>query len=322
MNIPDFLVSTHKSLSIVENGKLRDIWRPQAGLIFGITWSTNYIYVLSRNGPGKRESIEIFDKSFNWKGSISPQEPDHIRGGHQIYYHPKLDTLFIMNSNQRCVSYIEHPDDVSNMPPNFIKHYKWPGATEATHINSFWHCGDSMYIVEHNGGDPPSNLVSFPEGFFDKPSYPPILGIGLHCHNIFVENYAMYPSLVTLSSMEYGIKEIDISNPDNGYGRLKRFQQIHALGLPRWYPRGLGRGEGCWVVGLSMHLEMAPNYWRQGEEVHARKRQERMNCQVGGAVVLDEDWNVIHEVPINNRGQIHDIRVVSKFDLAHNGVPF
>lgn len=305
-----FLVTTHKSLSIVDNGKLFDVWKPEAGLLFGITWNHSNLFVLCRNG-GRQESIEIFDKSLNHVDRFCPQEEDRIRGGHQIYLHPRSHILYIMDSNNRQISMIDATFDN-------IVHYKWPNATEWTHVNSIYSHMSSLYIIEHNGGDPPSNLVILNSR--DMKEKKRIKGIGLHCHNVYLD--PIEQSLTTLSSMEYGIKEIDIDDTDKGYGRLKRYKRIEALGLPRWYTRGLSRTKECWVVGLSMHVEMAPDYWKMSEKEHERKRKERMNCQVGGAVVLDNDWNIIEEIPINNRGQVHDIRIISEPDLAHNGIPF
>lgn len=305
-----FLVTTHKSLSIVDNGKLFDIWRPKAGLLFGITWNESNLFVLCRNG-GRQESIEIFDKSLNHVDRFCPQGEDRIRGGHQLYLHPGTHVLYIMDSNNRQISMIDATF-------GSIVHYKWPHATEWTHINSICSNMSLLYIIEHNGGDPPSNLVILNSR--DMKERERVKGVGLHCHNIYID--PIEQSFTTLSSMEYGIKEIDIDNTDKGHGRLRRYKRIEALGLPRWYTRGLGKTKEYWVVGLSMHVEMAPNYWKMSEEEHERKRKERMNCQVGGAVILDNDWNIVEEIAINNRGQIHDIRIISEQDLAHNGIPF
>lgn len=286
MHIPTFLMSTSKEFGIVEDGKFKTIYRIPNGVFFGITWDKHHIYVLSRNGQHAAETIEVFDKSFNRMDQISLH--DICSGGHQLFLCPKSHRLHLMNTNKKLISVFEDQ--------KIEKHIPWLDADECTHINSIWSPnGDEFYVMEHNGCNPPSVLVKTDS---DMNVLQRWSGVGFDCHCIHIEDDV----LTTASSKEFAIVRHCLkTNTRIG------FKHIKALGSEKWYTRGLGVGPDYMVLGLSAHQDI---------------RERRLASQDGGAVVLDPELNIMHEIAVGGRGQILDLRLIDDLDMAHNGIPF
>jgi hypothetical protein len=166
-------------------------------------------------------------------------------------------------------------------------------------------------VIEHNGGNPPSNLVlcslDSESNFKFIKRYS---NIGLHCHNIHWNHKRT--RFTTLSSMEFSIKEFN--KIDESLVENKR-KQIKALGNDKWYLRGLGHIPDFWVIGLSMHQEIK-------DSDPQKRRNDRRNLQNGGAVILNDNWDIVHEIQIDGRGQIHDLRIIDGVDECHNQIVF
>jgi hypothetical protein len=312
MKLPSFLVTTHKTITLVENGKITYEYHGRGrGLLFGITWDSDYLYVGSRNPPDMLESILIFSKQgLKYLGELKFLENHQISGIHQIYY--DQNGLHIMNSNKKRITTMspELPDNKG------FGNFNWPEADWATHINSIWQKKRTnlYYIIEHNGGKPPSNLVLTEwqgNKFIFHKRY---RNIGLHCHNIHWNKDNS--KFTTCSSMEFLLREFDhIHNEETGEMefRLSRQKQINALNSDCWYLRGLGKTKDFWVVGLSMHQDIR-------DSDPEKRREKRRTLQNGGVIILDNNWNIVQEVGLNNRGQIHDLRIINELDECHNNI--
>lgn len=302
------LVSTHRTLTLVDtsNDCVTDIITKKDGLLFGITWNKKNVFLLSRNNPFQKETIMVFDNSLKHLHDIKFKQGDEILGGHQILCHN--DMLHIMSSDKRRITSV----DVNNT--NNVIHFNWPNANWATHINSIWNIPDTnyFYIIEHNGGKPPSKLCVI-EWVNDKFEFVNRFkeGIGLHCHNILWEPEKQM--FTTLSSLEFSLKKIRY-NMQKCLLNTETQKNIHALGHTRWYVRGLGYNGQYYAVGLSMHQEIKD----PDPEV---RREERRKLHCGGLVILNNSLNVTKEFNLSGRGQIHDVRIVNEVDYAHHHTP-
>lgn len=287
MRFPTFLLSTSKEFGIVEDGKFRAIFKKPRGMMFGITWDRDHVFLLSRNGgPGIAESIEIFDRDLKHVDRICLK--GQCSGGHQLFYCPYTDRMYLMNTNNKRITVFKGKARE--------KHIPWSGADRCTHINSIWSPnGEDFYVMEHNGCRPPSRLVRCDANFNHKKSW---INVGRDCHCIYADNR----ELITASSKEFGIVRHCLKNNT----RLA-YHPVDALGSQKWYTRGLGVRPDCLLLGLSAHQDI---------------REKRADSKAGGVVMLDCDFNQMGEIAIGGRGQILDLRIIEDLDLAHNGLPF
>jgi len=287
----DFLFTTSKTVSIYKNGKIKDLFLKENNKrIYGLTWDENIIYSLHHEPKTNAEHIHMFcKKSLKHLGILNI--PIKISGGHQIFYYKNL--LYVVNTDKNLVSIVN--------PKNkkLVRNIKWRGNSTKHHINSIWCDGKKLYVCEHNGGRAndnimPSCIQSLDMDFKNLHLYK---NIGKHTHNIYIEDGCF----IVCSSIDSKIVRYDIKTQ-----KAILRKPISALNNNAWYVRGLARTSDKWIVGLS----------------YRKKRQDRPFANRGGIIILDNNFNVLKEIPINNYGQIFEIRAISELDKAHNGIPF
>jgi len=322
VKIPNFFVSTVKHVTFIEDGKVT--WENKdrlRGVIWGITWDENYLYLLNQNTKIRPEilvkfnkrNLEEFEKLYLQRDLCQFNNfPEHeTRGSHQIFYDIK-NGLHIMNTGKNIITtLVDENKDTKEYEGVILKHFQYPDDNKR-HINTMWSSnGIDYYVIEHNGNDPPSALsgLKMQNGQFRHVQR--WKNIGIQCHNIHISKHEDegWLRFVTLSSEERSIKQFAIRDElsNDAEKRLERRKYINALGHDRWFVRGLGRVLGFWFVGLS-------EFHKSGPDRHYSKKT--------GVAVLDDDWNLIQEIDLSGKGQIYDLRVTEGLDECHNGIPW
>jgi hypothetical protein len=319
MAIPNFLVSTRRKLLLVENGQITNEFHYARGILYGITWDAQNVYVASRNGGNIRpevilklskDNLELKEKIFL---ASEDWEKWHSERTHQITYNT-IDGITLTNTHQNKLTTFDGS-------AKLVKNVKSPGITakhfeefpEDSHINSIWTPdGILYYVVEHRGKVPPSSLTALTRSgdiFTFRQRWN---NIGMECHNIHIEPHETFGWLkfTTLSSKEFSIKQYALKDElvDGATLQLEREKVINALGNSQWYVRGLARIPGVWLVGLSRY--------------DPARSTRLIEAKIGGVIALDDNWNTIQEVDLSGNGMIYDLRIISSLDECHNGIPW
>ena len=162
------------------------------------------------------------------------------------------------------------------------------------HFNSISPYPGGFYVCHHNRGK--SEVVRLN----DKMERLDIFKFGKHIHNVYFENDKQY----VCNSANAEFVELDA---------IKK-TQIRKLAIPggfegatKWFTRGICRGDGFFLVGLSIGVRRA-------------KRRDKNDCFV--VKVSDKDFSIMESYKIPKAGGITEVRMISELDKAHNGVPF
>lgn len=277
-----FLITTSKSFSIYDK-KVEDIFfEEDNNRIYGLTWDNENIYVGGYNPQKKNDNVRIFDKFFNFKNFLKMPHP--LKGCHQIFYY--INKLYVMNTDSNSI-------DVLNVENNNWKRRGWTGSANHTHINSIWSDGKHIYVCEHNGRKPPSRIVQ--KGMNFGKDLDIISKAGLQIHNVYIEDGFIF----TCNSANFCLTKIDMKSK-----KQIMHKRIDAFGSDEWFTRGLCRFGEYWAIGLSFPV---------------KNRADRADAHKGGIAILNNKFEVVEQIPIFNRGQIHEIRAF-KDDKCHNGI--
>lgn len=201
---------------------------------------------------------------------------------HQILYRKGL--LYITNTGNNSVDVYNGRDIKSN---NWTEYN-----TGVNHINSIYHDGIGFWSCHHNlvsrGDHTYSDLVYLGQ---DLSSIKSKIRVGRDLHNVFVSDGFVY----TLSSAAEELLEISLET-----GEIERRTKI---GM---WPRGFAATEKYFLIGVSTVIDRS-NRPDGRSEVH----------------LVDRDTlEVVDVVRVDGVGVMHEIRVTSEQDLAHNGITF
>jgi hypothetical protein len=289
------LISTDNALLYHSNGNT-GVLHSGAGVYYGITWSESTLYVVARGNEPAR--MLAFD------AKMYPKDPPpfvHMGtpgdGPHQAIYSDGV--LAVANTQyNRLEMWDESTRRVWSVYPGdrFDEH-------DIDHLNSVWRCPVSgkWFVAEHRKALMPKLIRMFNliDGRrvdahiieLDAPELnagPVRRGI----HNVYAENGSIYtlgPSeIIKHSPLEETTEVIHIEGVEPG---------VH-------YLRGLARVGKTWVVGISKACERQDRAWSSST-----------------IWALGPEFNVIETIELDERfGQVMDIRPVSRYDKAHNGI--
>ncbi len=164
--------------------------------------------------------------------------------------------------------------------------------TGVNHINSLFFAGTALWSCHHNlvsrGNHTYSELVRLSP---DLKYVARRIRVGRDLHNVFVG----YGKVYTLSSLDEELLEVSLAT-----GVVLRRTHI---GM---WPRGFAATDKYFLVGVSTKIDRS-NRPDGRSEVHLVDRQT---------------LKVVDSMRIDGVGVMHDIRVTSEPDYAHNGIPF
>lgn len=289
--IVKFLITTSKGLGLLDGDKLRMISETDDKRVFGITWNDRQVFV-SRNTP-THSVIDVYGRDLRKTGEI--KNTAHMQDVHQIYW--TNGNLYCCNTkhNQICWWDGKRWDWFSWRPDRDGKH----------HFNSIWADGDgNLYFIEHNRHKVPtrrSRIYMFDRHHQRKDSWQ----VGRGSHNVYREGATFWVnSSCDFTFVRYNTKSKEIIHevdmPDQ-----------HIYSYDFWHTRGLCFDGDRFYIGLSEWLP--------------RDRQ-RFAMKAAIAVVSADkkrgQMKYERYIEVPGVGQIYDIRLIDKPDLAHNGIPF
>jgi hypothetical protein len=285
MNL-SFLFTTSRTFSLYENGKITDIYKDNnSNRIYGITWNEKIIYIAAYDSKIKKDVIKIFDKKFNYIKDLKLKHK--LLSTHQIYYYN--NHLYIMNTDSNFI-------DILNTKDNSWRRKKWRDTAANKHINSIWCDGKSFYVCEHNGLKPPSCIQKMNMNLENEKLYG---NMGKCIHNVYIEDGIIF----TCDSAHFTFARFNLK------GKRMENKQFDVFDTKEWFNRGLCRNKN-------------KNFWMIGLSCHRKYRKDRKDTKKGGVLILNNKFDIIEKIPINNYGQINEIRLISELDLAHNSIPF
>jgi len=247
---------------------------------YGITWDEKRIYIAE--GWRRVPSVyHVFGSQLKHIGTLPVGEM--VTDPHQIYWWG--GTLYIADSKvDQIVLWDGHEERVVS----------WCKPNEPTqHLNSIWCNGENFYVAEHRKKRMPKRVmvldmsfnplyrIEIPSGAFIKASPHGI-------HNVYIENGWLYScSPKALVSFKLDTRETrTITSP-----LIKRAH----------YVRGLARTPDKWFVGLS--------------EIGVRGTRHEGDSAI---LVLDNDFNTLEVISLEDTGGLTEIRAIDGPDLAHN----
>jgi hypothetical protein len=251
-------------------------------LFFGITWNEDFIFV-AESGNGQGSTYHILDKDLNRIGELPIGVG--ILYPHQIYWWD--GRLYIASGSQDVIW-------IWNGETCYSVGWKNPDPEEPIqHLNSVWCDGKQFYVVEHLYDETPKRIrilslgfepvgcIEFGEEEFIRPT-------GLH--NVCIENEMLYTC---------GSKSLVRRNLATGESQLtpifvdERYR----------YVRGLARPPQGFFVGLS--------------RLAARDERGEGDSAI---VAIDNNFNVVDTIYLENTGGVMEIRAIDGPDLAHNQI--
>lgn len=274
------IVATTDELLLVEDGKPTVI-HSGAGAYYGITWHPTQVFVVCRNDKGDRKTtIEVFDHDLEHVKSVPA---NHLLNAHQAIYHG--GRLYIANTDRNRV-------EMYTQALQRLKALEWTEEQyDLNHVNSVWigEGGGKIYVCEHNGGTYAKGQDwehrSVVRAFWLRDlEETEAHQIGRGIHNIYIEGQGMY----VCSSLDSAL----IRRTPFGEEKIR---------FKGWHPRGLARGEGRWVVGLSPCLP----------------RSERTEVGDAALAVLDDCLRQVDEIPLAGKKQVNEVRLWGEPDYAH-----
>jgi hypothetical protein len=235
---------------------------------FGITWDDDTLYVTNRH------HLLAFDRSLRYVGVASPDLCDNP---HQIVW--DAGHLYVA-SPSRGVLRLDGPP--------FGRAQVVVPLSAAHHCNSLLFHGDRAYVLSHNLGRRPSEVL-----IYDRRSWTLVDRIetrALSAHNLCVE--------------AGGITTLDT---DGRSGLVRNDGTTIALAAERSrFLRGLAVSERFYVAGVS-------------------PRTERVYRGLGTSVLMTicrQTNRVVDELSLPDIGAINDLRLIDCADAAHNVAPF
>lgn len=292
MELPRMLIATHKALVLWDRGD-QIVLRSGDGVYYGITWSHNELFVVSRGHEPAR--VRRFDSTF-FPLDDPPFEhmgpPDD--GPHQAFWW--AGRLYVANTQYNRI-------EIWDQNSGEIGYVGWggPPGKDVDHVNSIWRdlATGWFWIVEHRLQARPKRirvldtemkLVETIELDLDCLADGPT-----HCglHNIYREGDSFY-TLGPSQIIEYHIDS----------GRVAE-HTIEGVEPYKHYLRGFARTIGGYsFVGVSRASPGEGRGWG-----------------ISKIAVLDRDLKKIEEVELSPEfGQVMEIRLLDCEDLAHNGI--
>jgi hypothetical protein len=218
----------------------------------------------------------------NTRYKVMGVTPGNFPDVHQILYRKGL--LYITSTDTNSIDVYNGRDIKSK---NWTEHI-----TGVNHINSIYHDGKGFWSCHHNlvsrGDHTYSDLVYLGK---DMSSIKSKIRVGRDLHNVFVSGNLIY----TLSSADEELLEISLET-----GEIQRRTKI---GM---WPRGFAATEKYFLIGVSTKIDRS-NRPDGRSEVHLVDRKS---------------MKVLDILRIGGVGVMHEIRVTSELDLAHNGIPY
>ena len=248
---------------------------------FGITWSKDALYVANRT------SILAFDRKLRYLGILGQsacQNPHQIvfRDGKLLVASPWADGISVLEDSGGPRLFRPHSATWETAP------FQAGAEHDHHHYNSLLICGDKSYVLSHNKGLRPSQVLvfSYPDWKFLESLGP----LGSCAHNLCKEP----EGIVTLDT--------------DGGGALIRSDgaEIQLAEERRWFLRGLAVTSGYYFVGVSCRTE--------------RIFRGRSACRI--LVVCRKKRRVVDSLQFEELGAINDLRVLDVFDEAHGAMPF
>lgn len=287
----EFLVTTNTGWGRVHDGKYEPIMENLPVGCYGITWSRDTVFVVEKrpDGGGSEAQRSIarllfLDRDLN---EFDHKDFKGLKDCHQILYYDGY--VYMTNTAQGRVEKVD-PDS-----KKVKEHVQWRGLSPLSHVNSlFLHREKGYYACLHRKGT--SQVVKLNSRF----NCTQVWKIGEHIHNVYVEDGLMY----ICDSRNEALIEY---NPKGG--KVKRQCKIprNLLGHKgAWFPRGLARGDGFFLVGLSKRL---PRNARRAEQQSA-------------VIKVNDDFELEEVFEIPDCGGITEVRLTSELDKAHNEIPY
>lgn len=172
-----------------------------------------------------------------------------------------------------------------------LETWNYTGTTEdRDHINSVWSDGEKLYVGEHRKRKG-ARVQVFD---FNLNLLETINGLGHELHNVYVEKGKLH----ICWSKRGCLLVRNLENQDERHIDLRKH-------FEEGYPRGLARTRNRWYVGMS----------------RLAVRSER-HLGRAAILVLDDDFNHLKTIPLEQQGQIYEVRATTGVDRAHNRLPF
>lgn len=282
------LVGTSKELVLVDGKKMVTLDKGD-GQSFGITWSDHCVYV-TKKGGSLGSLVRTYNKKFDW---VKDSYYKHLADPHQAIVIG--NSLWIANTKRNNLL------EVGQL--SFTREHNFGRKRiDVNHINSLWLRQDgALWVCLHNKHRKPRPYRSELRLLGPKKNAArPLDSVehGLGCHNVLqVGN-----DLIFCSSNEYSLVRYDLKKRKE----VQRFKVPQVWGHREWYTRGLAHDGSTWYVGMSMK---AP-------------REKRHESDIGGILELNDAWELQNIIPIKDRGQVNEIRIMDVPDMAHHGKVF
>jgi hypothetical protein len=293
------LISTHNTF-LLWNGEEERPIHSGDGSYYGVTWSEEILYVVARSSHPAR--LIAFDSQLNEvepPPNLAPSVSVGDDGPHQVLWHN--GRLMVVNTQYNCLG-VWHPETGEIE----LKYYSVEARRHAgemmdlDHLNSIWFdpVTGCYWLAEHRMQQGPKRfrkldknlrLLRTVEIDLDELSDGPA-----HCgvHNVFVRDNILItlgPSQVVLYGM-YSDACVPV--------------ELEGVEPYKHYLRGLAVSVDNYYVGVS-------NVAVRGQRDWGRSR----------VLKLDQRFVVVDELELGEEhGQLMEIRLVDKHDLAHNGI--
>lgn len=283
-----FLVTTTRGWGHFDGDQFHEVDSCPVGY-YGVTWDKDHIYAGKKIG-NKPDSIRadssttqlvVYDRDFKVAGR-------HHFGGvkdcHQIVFHDGF--VMMANSGKGALTMLE-------VETEDRKHKTWKGLNFQAHFNSITPTASGYLVCHHRRGG--SHVLRLDRRFRVKELWK----VGRCIHNVYGEGRKLY----ICNSHPGEFIEFDADSK-----KVTRKIKIPPfMGQDQWFTRGIARGDGFFLVGLSV---IAVRKERRHEHDCAVVRINERTFQVEGRYVIP------------NSGGITDIRLTSEPDRAHNGIEF
>lgn len=275
-----FLVSTLKGVILCEWGKYEVVI---PGRFYGLTFSENYLFAFERVEKDKTTRLKIFNNHLDLFSDIPLPE---ISDNHQAHYNPETHEIAVANTHNNCITLIFSANTKS-------RDINWTGVGGNTHhINSCWNNGQHWFFLEHNGKRRKPGRVVQHTGK-DVAAF---INVPTGSHNVYVEDGWVH----VCASEDCGMWKGHVGNKETYFKKYKcpvgNDKAIHTRGLAR------PTSKDYYLVGGSYY----------------GTRGYRFGKKNGVIFMVDNNFDIIDYMIIEDLSQIYEIRLLDEEDLAHN----
>jgi hypothetical protein len=275
-----FLVSTLKGLLLCEWGKYEIV---VPGRFYGLTFANDRLFAFERVEETKTTNMQVFYNDLKLVHNVPYQE---ISDNHQAHYNPETKEIAVANTHHNCITLI-------NTTNYELSHINWTFMDgNVHHINSCWHNGHYWFFLEHNGKRRvPGRVVQH-----DGASPVAFMSVPTGGHNVYCEDGWVH----VCSSEEGGLWKWHLKSGDI---------------LKKNYKCPVGNDKAIHTRGLARPA--SKEYYLVGGSYYGT-RGYRFGKKNGVIFMVDNDFNIIDHMIIEDLSQIYEIRLLEEEDLAHN----